>query len=115
MAKFFLERSPGRRDKLAQRRDQMRDVVLQPGEAGGLLDGLLVHVERAVDLDLQAVTMLGRPALPSDDLDALVNLVDAHVIAAPAQDARDKFGEVAAAGGAVAIAEYKVGAVAFLF
>src|SRR4051794_39100523 len=88
--------------------DEPTQIGLQAIEAGKPFQGLLVHIKGAVDLDLQAVPVLRRAALAPDDLDALVALIDANVIAVPAQEAGDEFGELAGAGGAVAVAQHKV-------
>src|SRR5215472_15834900 len=56
--------------------DQLRNIRLQALKAGTLFEGLLVHVERAVDFDLQAVSMHPWASLPLDDLDTLVDFVD---------------------------------------
>src|SRR5438552_14827868 len=61
--------------KLGELADQMGNVGPQAGKAWGLLERLLVHIERAVDLDLQAVPPCRRAPLPLDDLDPLVDLV----------------------------------------
>src|SRR6516162_6217038 len=94
-----------------QRLDQPGDVGAQLIEGGALFQSLLVHVERAVDLDLQAVPLHRRAALPLDDLDTLVDFVDVHCVAEAAQLAGDKLGEFRLAGRAVAVAQHKIGAV----
>ncbi len=53
----------------AERLDKPHEIGPQCVETGQLLQGLLVHVERAVDLDLQAVPVLSGAALAADDLD----------------------------------------------
>src|SRR6266702_289612 len=92
----------------AKRLDEPRKIGLQMLETGQLLQGLLIHVERAVDLDLQAVPVLGGAALAAHDLDALVTLVDAHVVAELAQEAGDEIGEITSAGRAVTVAEHEI-------
>src|SRR5579863_621090 len=92
----------------AERLDEAREIGPQSLEARQFLQGLLVHVKRAVDLDLQAVPPLGRAAVAADDLDTLVPLVDAHVIAKAAQKARDELGEFGGAGRAVAVAQHEI-------
>src|SRR5712692_10042974 len=94
--------------ELGKRRDESGKIDPQPVEARQFFQRLLIHVKRAVDFDLQAVPALGGAALAAHDLDALVALVDAHVIAEAAQEARDKIGEFAAAGRAVAITEHEI-------
>src|SRR5271168_3184761 len=86
----LLEASAG---KTSQRFHQMRDVGLQPAEAAGLFQRFLVHIKCAVDLDLEAVTVGCRTALPLDDFDPFINLVDAHRVAAPPQHSGDEIGE----------------------
>ena len=51
----------------------------------------------------------GRAALPAHDLDPLVALVDAHVVAEAAQKAGDEIGEFPLAGRAVAVAQHEIG------
>src|SRR3546814_4107293 len=82
----------------------------QRREAAVLLAAHLVHVELAVDLDLQAVASRGRIGVAPHQLDALVGLVDLHLVAQAAQFARDEGGDGRLAGGAVAVAEHEVGA-----
>src|SRR3546814_1328233 len=65
----------------------------QRREAAVLLAAHLVHVELAVDLDLQAVASRGRIGVAPHQLDALVGLVDLHLVAQAAQFARDEGGE----------------------
>ena len=50
----------------------------------------LVHVQRALELDLQAVAVLGRPAVLAHDLHALVRIVDRHAVAQAARDVGDE-------------------------
>src|SRR5437899_3806431 len=64
--------SEAQADKLADRLDEMGQIGAEPVETGQSAQGALVHVERAVDLDLQAVAPLGGPALAAHDLDTLV-------------------------------------------
>src|SRR6266446_10600960 len=104
--------SEPRADELADRLDEMGQIGAEPVKAGQPVQGALVHVERAVDLDLQAVAPLGGPALAAYDLDALVAFVDAHVVAQPAQEAGDAIGEFRAAGRAVAIAQQEIAVLA---
>src|SRR6201993_1451962 len=52
-----------------------------------------------------------RVSLPLDDLDTLVDLVDAHGVAAVAQLPGDKIGEFRLASRPVAIAQHEIGAV----
>src|ERR1700720_1244865 len=86
----------------------MRQIGPQPVETRRSLQRTLIHIERAVDLDLQAVAILGRAPLPADDLDALVALVDAHIITESAQEARDEIGEFRRTSRAVAVAEHEI-------
>ena len=65
----------------------MRQIGAQPIEARQPVQGALIHVERSIDLDLQTVAVLGRAALATDDLDALVALIDPDVVTEPAQEA----------------------------
>src|SRR5229473_5109828 len=92
----------------AKRLDEASEVGAQMLETGQFLQGLLIHVKRAVDLDLQAVPVLGGAALAADDLDALIALVDAHVVAEAAQKAGDEIGETGGAGRAVAVAQHEI-------
>src|SRR5229473_681472 len=85
-------------DEPGERLDEPSEIGAQTLETGPLFQGLLVHVERAVDLDLQAMPVLGGATLAAHDLDALVALVDAHVVAEVAQKARDEIGEIGGAG-----------------
>src|SRR6266851_195229 len=92
----------------AERLDESREIGLQILETGQFLQGLLIHIERAVDLDLQAVPVLGGAALAAHDLDALITLVDAHVVTKAAQEVGDEIGEIAGAGRAIAVAEHEI-------
>src|SRR5712691_1055085 len=91
-----------------ERLDEPGEIGPQALETGPLLQGLLVHVERSVDLDLQAVPVLGGAALAAHDLNALIALVDAHVVAEAAQEAGDEIGEIGGAGRAVAVAQHEI-------
>src|SRR3954449_3177696 len=61
--------------ELGDRLDEASEVGFQPIEAGRLFEGLLVHVKRAIDLDLEAVPVRLRPAMAADDLDPLVAVI----------------------------------------
>src|SRR5271155_1403162 len=89
-------------------RDQSGKVGLQASEARIFLQRFLIHIKRAVDLDLQAVPPRLRPPLPLDDLDALVDFVDPYVVATTTQHARDKIGEFLGTSGSVAVAEHEI-------
>src|SRR5262249_22210555 len=91
-----------------ERLHEMGQVRAEPVEAGKPLQRALVHIERAINLDLEAVAILGRASLPSHDLDALVPFVDTDVVAEPAQEAGNEVGEIGCAGRAIAIAEHKI-------
>src|SRR5713226_2253164 len=105
----FIAASQPAAHEVGHRRDEAGEVAAQAVKAGELLQRLLVHVERAVDFDLQAVAALGRAALAAHDLDPLVPLVDPHVVAELAQKPRDALSELAAAGRAVAVTEDEIG------
>ena len=94
---------------VADRLHQALDVPRQAREAGRLLSRALVQVEPAVQLDLQAVASVGRIGERAHELDALVGIVDLHVVAHVRERARDERGESGLAGGAVAVAEDEVG------
>ena len=53
---------------LSQRFDELRQLALQHGEAGGLAQRRAVHVQALVDLDLQAVASGGRLATITGDI-----------------------------------------------
>src|SRR6185295_5826623 len=72
--------------------DQLVDVVPQAREVSALLDARLVHVEAAVDLDLQAVASGGRIAVADHDLGALEGMVEADAVAETAQGGCDEVG-----------------------
>src|SRR5262249_3068371 len=55
--------------KVLQGLDEAGDVGLQAGKVRGLLQRLLIHIERTVDLYLQAVPPDGRSTLLLDDFD----------------------------------------------
>src|SRR6516162_823957 len=95
--------------------DQKGDVGLQSAKPPGLLQRLLVHVERPVYLDLKALPVHRRTALPLDDLNPLIDLVDTDSVATASQHGGDVVGEFRGASRSVAIAQYKIRAVpAFL-
>src|ERR1700751_1511311 len=94
--------------KAFERLDHKSDVALQLAEAAGLFQRFLVHIERAVDLDLEAVPVGRRTALPLDYFDPLIDLVDAHRVAAPPQHPGDEIGEFRGAGCSVAITQHKI-------
>ena len=73
---------------------QPRDVLAHHLEVGIAFARLLVHVDRAADLDLHAVALQRGLADPGDQLHALVGVVARHGVAAAAQillDQRDKW------------------------
>src|SRR5258708_27428567 len=88
-------------DEGAERLDEAGEVGPQRLEPGQFLQGLLVHVERAIDLDLQAVPVLGGAALAAGGLAAPVALGDPHLVTKPAQEAGDENGEIGPPGRAV--------------
>src|ERR1051326_8928371 len=109
LVSLFVPRTlQARADKVADCLHEMRQIGTQPVEARQAVQCALVHVERTVDFDLEAVAILARTALPAHDLYPFVALVDAHVIAEPPQKARDELGEFRCASRAVAVAEHKV-------
>src|SRR5690242_21590901 len=59
---------------------QKLKVRRQPAEAGGTLEAALIHVERAVELDLDGVQACGRVAVMLGDAAAGVGLVAAHCV-----------------------------------
>src|SRR5437660_1693428 len=56
-------------DELADRLDEMGQIGAQPVEAGQPVQRALVHIERAVDLYLQAVAPLAGPAVAAHQTD----------------------------------------------
>src|SRR5215831_9712635 len=94
-----------------QRLDQKSYVGLKAAKPAGLFQSFLVHVKRSVDLDLKAVPVHRRSALPFDDFHPLVNLVDADRVAAAAQICSDVVGKFGGAGCSVTIAQDKIRAV----
>src|SRR5205085_1557816 len=77
---FVLRTLQARADKVADRLHEMRQIGAQPVKPGQAVQRALVHVERAVDLDLEAVAVLARTPLAAHDLDPFIALVDEHVI-----------------------------------
>src|SRR5439155_20796785 len=103
---------PCRAGEARQPGDEMRDVRLQRRVVLVRNQRLLVHVEGALDLDLQGMATLRRDAVAAHDLDAFVRVVDLDAIAAPLEETRDKVGELGRARGPVAVAKHEIGALA---
>src|SRR3712207_9105763 len=75
-------------------RSQRRQVGAQALEARRLLQGLLVHVERPVDLDLQAADPAAGIGVAPHQLDPLVGIVEAHAVAQPPQRSEEHTSEL---------------------
>src|SRR5262249_38597801 len=99
-------------DIIGDRLNQSCQIVLEAVEAGRLLQSLLVHVKRAIDLDLEAVASLARTAAAPHNLDAFISLIDTHVVAEPAEEPSDEIGELGLACCTVAIPEHKIAVLA---
>src|SRR5262249_26300035 len=93
-----------------ERRDQGVESALELRVPGVRRERRLVHVEPAIDFDLQAVPVLGGPAVAAHNLDALVRIVDRDVVTEAAQRRGHHARELGAARRAVAIAEHEIGA-----
>src|SRR3954454_4904519 len=79
---------PAHRSKLSQPRPhvaghrlhQTGEIGAQLVETGQFFERLLVHVQRAIDLDLQAVPVRVRAPLEAYYLDPLVSFVDPDIV-----------------------------------
>ena len=78
-------------------------------EAGVRLVALDIGITRALDLDLQRMPLLGRPAVARDDLHALERVVARHAVAVLAQHAFDQRHQRLAGGAPVQVAQHEVG------
>ena len=87
---------------------QAVEIGAQALEARSAGEADLVHVEPAVDLDLQAVPPGGRVGVAPDQLGALVGVVQLDRVAQRAQLRGDETGEGRVAGAAVAVAQDEV-------
>src|SRR3954469_14218725 len=93
---------------MGYRLDQPGKIGFQLIETGQLFERLLIHVQRAVDFDLQTLPVRVRTPVPPHDLDPLVTLVDPDIVSEAAQKAGDEIGEILLAGRAVAVAENEI-------
>ena len=73
------------------------------------LEPLLVEIERAVDLDLERMEAMSRPAVVLGDVAAGIGLVAAHRVAVAGEDLGGEFGEAGRAARPVAVADHHVG------
>src|SRR4029434_3427469 len=89
---------------------QPREIVLQTGITFVDLERSLVARQRALQLDLQAVPVFGRPAVLAHDFHALVRIVDGYAVTEAARAVGDEPRERGIAGPAIAIAQYEIGA-----
>jgi hypothetical protein len=87
----------------------MSDVGDQPGEATGARETGLVHVERAVDLDLQGMDADLRPPVGLRDVSPGIGLVARHRVAEALQRLLGDVGDDRLAARAVAVAKDEVG------
>src|SRR6476659_7104610 len=69
------------------------EVVRQPGEGGRALEAALVHIKRAVELQLDGVQAGGRIAVVLGDEAPRIRLVAAYRIALRAQWGLDRLGD----------------------
>src|SRR6478735_11860616 len=83
-------------------------VALQAVEGGRLLEVYLVHIERAIDLDLERVNALMRPAVILGDIAAGIRSIQHDDVPERSKLAAGKADQVGAAGGAKAVAEHKI-------
>src|SRR5690606_33658064 len=98
--------------EVRQRHDVGRkapQVLRKRSKAGGALEGLLVHVEAAIDLDLQRMEPLGGAAVVLGYEPARIRLVVRHAIAHGAEYADRSFRQGRRAGDAEAITDDEVG------
>ena len=87
-------RAPQRvRRVVEQRVDERCQMLLHAVEAGALRARRLVHVEPLVDLELQAHAAARRVGVGAHELDALVRIVDLHVVAEAGEHAAHELGE----------------------
>src|SRR5262249_25519225 len=85
-------------------------VYGQPSEGGRALETPLVHVKRAVELELDGMQAGSRIAVMLSDEAARIRLVAAHRIALRAQGRFDGLGDRSDATRAVPITQHDVGA-----
>src|SRR5690554_3602401 len=95
-------------NEAAQMRNEAIEVVLQVVETCCGLERLLVHVEPAIDLDLQTVAAFGGATHPGDQRHTLERIVACHRIPATLQIVFDDARERGVAGRAVAIAQHEI-------
>src|SRR5258706_14410011 len=88
------------RGKLADGLDQPGDIVLQWCEIRIWRAAVFIHVQLAIDLDLNRVFMRGRVRIGAHQLDALVGIVHFYVIPETAQGSGDEMGELRRTGAA---------------
>src|SRR6478735_573643 len=93
-------------------RGDRRQVPLQLRIARVRRERVLVHVQRAIELDLQTVAPLVRASVLAHDLHALVRIVDRDGVAQHPRHPRHERGEFGLARRSVAIAEYYIRALA---
>jgi hypothetical protein len=91
-------------------RDQPGDIRLDCRVVATAFTRLLIHVEAAIDLDLQAMTMLAWIGEGTDQLHALIGIIHFHVIPSPAQKGLHKPRKLPRRGRTVPIAQNKIGA-----
>ena len=72
------------------------------------LESVFVHIQRSIDLDLQAVPPDIGATVPSDNLHALIRVINPHAIAETLKRYADDCNEFAAARRAVPITQYKI-------
>src|SRR5579875_1763235 len=94
----------GRQPRAEMRRERGH-LAGELGQAGTALDRHLVHIEGAVDLDLQSVKARRRLAVMPGGEAARIRVVAHDLEALLGEDRLHKLGERRRAGGAVAISE----------
>src|SRR5437870_8619972 len=104
-----LERAEIPERDMRQRFRQRAEIGGHLRKAGAALAPPLVHIDRAVELELDGVQSAGRVAIVLGDEAAGIGLVAADRIAEPAHDLLDDIWQQAGATGAVAVADHDVG------
>ena len=89
--------------------NQSTEVGLQDCVVRSALERVFVHVQRSVDLDLQAVPPDIGATMPADNLHALIWVINPHAIAETLKRSADNCNEFAAARRAVPITQYEIG------
>src|SRR5665647_2557893 len=99
---------------LAQALRQRVQVASQPPEAAGALVAALIHIKRAVDLELDGMQAGGRIAVMLGDKAPGIGLIPAYGVAQGPQGPLHRLGHHGHATGAIAVAEHEFGTRTFV-